>query len=394
MKYLLVVGEASADLHASNLIKAIRALDEGAEFAYIGGDLMAEATGVSPLMHYRDLAFMGFLPVLRNLSTIRRAARLIGEAMASFAPDVVIPVDYAGFNLRYVLPRAKALGIPIAYYIAPKLWAWRRGRVRQLRRYVDLLLCILPFEEAFFARHGLSARYVGNPTADAIRAFERQCAAEALGRAAAPTAEEREQIALLSGSRRGELHHNLPEMLRAAAPLSPRYRLVLAGAPGLTAVDYAPYLRHYPEVELRFGDTYSIVSRSRAALVTSGTATLETALLGTPQIVCYRMGGQRWLRWAWERLFCVPYISLVNLILGKAAVPELIGGEVSAERLTPLLTALATDGAGRTAQLRDFAELRATLGEEPASARAASAIVRLVTDRRAAALTATASPNS
>lgn len=370
MRYLLVVGEASADLHASNLVKALKHCDPQAEFIYIGGDLMTEVIGIPPLVHYSELAFMGIIPVLRNLGTIRRAARLVEEAMCSFAPDVVIPIDYAGFNLRYVLPCAHRLGIPVAYYIAPKLWAWKRGRMRQLRRYVDQLLCILPFEEEFFTSGGVPSLYVGNPSVDATGAFVR--------RFGGASPKRKPQIALLSGSRRQELASNLGVMLRAATSFQGDYRVVIAGAPGLRAQDYAPYLEGYPEVELRFGDTYGILAESRAALVTSGTATLEAALLGCPMVVCYRMGGQRWLRWAWERFFSVPFISLVNLILSRGAVCELIGGEVTVERLITQLSSLLSDGAERAEQLRSFDDLSTLLGSEPASQRAARAIMDLL----------------
>ncbi|MDO4707847.1 MAG: lipid-A-disaccharide synthase [Porphyromonadaceae bacterium] len=373
MRYLLVVGEASADLHASNLIQAIKGCDPRAEFAYIGGELMTKVTGIPPLMHYRDLAFMGLIPVLRNLSTIRQAGRLIQEAMRSFAPDVVIPVDYAGFNLRYVLPTARELGIPVAYYIAPKLWAWKKGRIRQLRNQVDRLLCILPFEERFFTRYGIKARYVGNPCIDATRAFVQVNNDHNL--------QPKPQIAILSGSRHQELSCNLPVMLRATTLFAPQYRVVIAGAPSLTSEDYAPYLAEYPEVELRFGETYNILAESKAALVTSGTATLEAALIGCPMVVCYRMGGQRWLRWAWKYFFSVPFISLVNLILDRSAVPELIGGEVSETKLSDLLADLLTESETRAAQIQDFAELRVKLGDEPASNRVALAIMELLKEQ-------------
>lgn len=371
MRYLLIVGEASGDLHASNLIGALKQSDLHAEFMFMGGDLMATATGVFPLIHYSEVAFMGFGPVLRNYRKIRKAGQRIQQAMRDFKPDVVIPVDYAGFNFRYVLPHAKALGIPIVYYIAPKLWAWKKWRIQKLQKHVDLLLCILPFEKDFFAQYGLNSLYVGNPCVDATALIRQAQKAKELRRQA--------QIAILSGSRRQELKSNLEIMLHTVAPLASEYRIIVAGAPGLTEEDYTPYLKRYPEIELRFGDTYRIVAESQVALVTSGTATLETGILGTPLIVCYRMGGQRWLRWVWSHFFSVPYISLVNLILNHPAVPELLGSEVNKENISMHLTSLLF-GRGRLIQLNSLTELRLRLGHEHSSSKAAQAITNFLTN--------------
>lgn len=367
MRYFIIVGEASADLHASRLVEALKARDAEASFAFMGGDLMQRATGVAPIVHYRDVAFMGIIPVLLNLGKIRRAAKLVQQAMLDFCPDVVIPVDFAGFNLQYILPFAKKyLSCPIHYYIAPKLWAWKAWRIKALRRYVDLLLCILPFEEDYFGSRGVETVYVGNPCVDATldASCERVCLEQ--------------QIALLAGSRKQELASNLPIMLGSIRVWQERgYKVVIAGAPGLTIEDYVPYLKDYPDVRLRFGDTYTIVRESRVALVTSGTATLETALLGTPQIVLYRMGGQRIARWAFDTFFAAPYFSLVNLILGKPAVPELIGAEVNADRIgRELELLLAENSPAYQSQLKDIALLRQTLGQERTSLLAAEAITK------------------
>lgn len=371
MRYFLVVGEASADLHASRLITAIRRLDPKAQFAFMGGDLMAQASGVSPLMHYREVAFMGLIPVLRNLGTIRRAGRQVQEEIKRFRPDVVIPIDFAGFNFRYVLPFvSKHLPTcPIVYYIAPKLWAWKPWRIRTLRRYVTELLVILPFEEEYFSSRGVRTLYVGNPSADATRELR----LNPLRRKA--------QIALLSGSRRQELASNLPTMLESVRPYARDFKLVIAGAPGLSSEDYQPYLSNYPDlgVELRFGDTFGVIAESAVALVTSGTATLETALLGTPQVVLYRMGGNRLARWGFDTFFSVPYISLVNLILGHEAVPELIGSEVKPQSIQKHLEGLLLEGSPeREKQLQAIEELRQKLGEEPTSELSAKAIIQLI----------------
>lgn len=364
MRYFLVVGEASADLHASRLIEALRRQDEQAEFAYMGGDLMASATGVAPIVHYREVAFMGIIPVLRNLGRIRRSARVVQEAMLAFRPDVVIPLDFAGFNFEYILPFVrKHLVCPIYYYIPPKLWAWKPWRVRTLRKYVDLLLCILPFEEEYFASRGVSSLYVGNPCVDATQSYWLD-----------PSGDKK-QIVLLAGSRRQELASNLPIMLQSVYAYRESYRLLLAGAPGLCPADYEPYLSDYPEVELHFGTTYEMLQSSTVALVTSGTATLETALIGTPQIVLYRMGGQRIARWVFEHLFSVPYISLVNLILGRRAVPELIGAEVNAREIQNYLAPLLLNSSARSMQRLSTMELRHKLGRDDVAKTAAEAIL-------------------
>lgn len=365
MRYFLVVGEASADLHASRLIARISELDPEARFAFMGGDLMAQAAGRSPLVHYREVAFMGLGPVLRNLGAIRRAGRQVQEALLAFAPDVVIPVDFAGFNYQYILPFVKR-HLPtayVAYYIAPKLWAWKPWRIRQLRRYVDRLLVILPFEAEYFSERGVPTTYVGNPCVDATLDMWTSSVAP------------RAQIALLPGSRRQELRSNLPLMLEAVQSCCHRYRIVIAGAPGLEPSDYAPYLEGRQGVEVVFGQTYQLVQESRAALVTSGTATLEVALLGTPQIVLYRMGGQRVARWVFDHLFPIKYISLVNLILGRGAVVELIGHEVSSSNIAQRLTPLLEDGHTRSEQLAITQELRDSLGEERTSDLAAREIL-------------------
>lgn len=372
MRYFLVVGEASADLHASGLIRSLRAQDKEAEFAFMGGDLMAIMAGRSPLLHYRDVAFMGVLPVLMNLGKIRRAAREVQQAMLDFRPDVVIAVDYAGFNMRYVLPFVRQhLRCPLVYYIAPKLWAWRAGRIKALRRYTDLLLTILPFEEAYFRSRGVRTAYVGNPCVDATRRHQR-----AIGQ------EQSKQIALLSGSRRQELKSNLTLMIDSVSPfLKEGYRCVIAGAPGLKAEDYEPYIPHEfrGQIELRFGDTYGILQQSDVALVTSGTATLETALIGTPQVVLYRMGGQRLARWIFDTCFRVPYISLVNLILHRSVVPELIGAEANVIDVRKHLKALLQpSSAERRMQEEGIAELRLCLGDEPSHYRAAMEIVTFI----------------
>ena len=352
MRYFIIVGEASADLHASRLVEAIKLRDAEASFAFMGGDLLAEATGEKPIVHYRDVAFMGLIPVLMNYSKIKSAAKRVQQAMLDFKPDVVIPVDYAGFNLRYILPFVKKhLSAKLIYYIPPKLWAWKAGRIKTLRKHVDLLLCILPFEEQYFSERGVNSCYVGNPCVDATLDYYIQ------GEGA-----RKEQIAILPGSRKQELKSNLALMLESVRPYTDKYHIVVAGAPGLNKEDY---------------QSYNLVSTSKLALVTSGTATLETALLGTPEIVFYRMGGQRIARWVFETFFSVPFISLVNLILGRALVPELIGSEVNVSRIRQEIDTLL-DTSNYAKQIEGIGELRNILGQERTGKLASEAILDYV----------------
>ncbi len=374
MRYFLVVGEASGDLHAANLIRALKEEDPQASFQFIGGDLMSQAVGgQEPIVHYRDLAFMGFIPVLMNLGTIRRSAKKMQEEMIKFQPDLVIPIDYAGFNLRYVLPFVKEnLDCPIAYYIAPKLWAWKKWRVKKLKKYTDLLLNILPFEQEFFAQYGIPTAYVGNPSAESTLAIREE--------RARGTIPQRKQIAILAGSRLKEIEDNLAVMLEASLPYQNDYEIVVAGAPSMTKVNYENILASYPKVQLRFDETYTILAESELALVTSGTAALETALIGTPQVVCYRFGGIRLGRWIWETFFSIPFVSLANLILGREAIPELLGNEVNVANLQKHIKMLISEGAKRESQLRAIDELRDKLGTEPTAKRTASKIINFLSN--------------
>lgn len=338
----------------------------------MGGDKMQEASGVTPLVHYREVAFMGIVSVLKNLRKLTRIGHRVQEAIRSFQPDVVIPVDYADFNFRFILPFVKRqLGIPIVYYILPKVWAWRSSRVKTLRRYVDLSLSILPFEVSYFEERGLRTTYIGNPCVDAQLSYL-EAHPEPVGR--------EQMILLVPGSRRSELQHNLSEMLLATAPYaSSGWQVVIAGAPGLTEEDYRPYLGDYPDTPILFGDTYGLMRRAHAALVTSGTATLEAGLWGLPMVVCYRMGGKRIARWIFERYFQVDYFSLVNLILGKAAVPELLADRVhSAQILSTLTRILPEEAPAREAMLHDLKELQRLMGSEKSAPRAAEAILNFL----------------
>lgn len=308
---------------------------------------------------------MGILRVLKNLKKLRRIGQQVQEAMRAFVPDVVIPVDFADFNLRFILPFAKeTLGIPVIYYILPKLWAWRGGRIKQLRRYTDLGLSILPFEVDFFQKQGLPISYIGNPCVDAQLRYASEH----------PEEVKREHMLLLvPGSRQGELQANLPRMLSVTAPYGEEgWRIILAGAPGLEPKDYAHYLQAYPRVELIFGDTYGLMRRAHVALVTSGTATLETGLWKTPMIVCYRMGGWRLARWVFERFFRVRFFSLVNLILDQPAVPELLADRMEGEELPRTLAELIDeDSSTRAHQLKDLTHLSQRMGTSLSAPKAA-----------------------
>ena len=399
---------------------------------------MEAAAGVAPIVHYREVAFMGIVSVVKNLGKLTRIGRQIQAAMRDFAPDVVIPVDYADFNFRFILPYAKKeLRCPVIYYILPKLWAWRAGRIRQLRRYVDLGLSILPFETSYFSDRGLRTAYIGNPCVDAqlsyleahpehvgreqmillvpgSRRSELQHNLSEMLQATAPyastgwqvviagapglTAEdycpylqehpetvEREQMLLLvPGSRQSELRDNLPEMLAATAAYSQLgWRVVIAGAPGLTAADYAPHLGKYSDTPILFGDTYGLMRRAHAALVTSGTATLEAGLWGIPMVVCYRMGGRCIARLAFERLFRVPYFSLVNLILDRPAVPELLADRAHSVQILSILSHLIPEeDHRRTDQLQALAQLQELMGTEPSAPHAARAILSYLHEAR------------
>lgn len=330
MKYLLIAGEASGDEHGARLIASLKAVDAKAAFAFIGGDKMAQQAGVAPLYHYREIAVMGFTSVLRSMRKIRLAAHLLQEKMRSNPPDVVIPIDYGGFNLRYTLPMAHRHGVPVVYYIPPKVWASRRRRIKRLRSYTDLCLTILPFEADYLSQRGVTARYVGNPSIQSVDKL--------LDSNAKLCDTARPYIALLPGSRVAEIARNLPIMCRAVDLLPAPWRAVIAGAPSIDRAHYTPYLSE--RIELVTDETLPLLAGASAALVTSGTATLETALIGTPQVVAYRLPVGRLARWAFDHLLPIRYFSLVNLIAESPVVEELLGDAVTPQRLVQALSPL------------------------------------------------------
>lgn len=368
MKYYIVAGEASGDLHASNLMRGIKASDPQAEFRYFGGDLMA-AQGGTLTKHYRDMAFMGFVEVLMNLKSISANMNLCKADILDFKPDAVILVDYPGFNLR-IAQFAKEQGFKVFYYIAPKVWAWKEGRVKKLKQYVDKLFIIFPFEIPYFEKHGVTAEFYGNPLLDAIELrtdLDKSFAefVESNGLSSKPI------IALVAGSRKQEIKHNLPVMLTMVKHF-PDYQFVIAGAPSLTLDVYKPYLTD-SRVSLIYNQTYPLFKHSTIALVTSGTATLESALLNTPEVVCYK-GSLISVLIAWI-VIKVKYISLVNLIMDREAVVELTQFELNEHRLRDEVSRLLPGSRHRETMLDDFKKLQKMLGGSGASQRVGSAIV-------------------
>lgn len=370
MKYYLIAGEASGDLHASHLMRALREQDAEAQFRCIGGDLM-QAQGGTLLHHYRDLAYMGIVPVLLHLPTILRAMRQCREDILAWQPDVLILVDYPGFNLKIARYIRSHTQIPIFYYIAPKIWAWKEHRIRAIRRDVDRIYSILPFEVDFFeGKHRMPIDYVGNPTVDEVADFQREHPASPEAFRRETGLDQRPIIALLAGSRKQEIQDNLWRMAQSAAPLLDRYQLVLAAAPGIDEAYYRTCAEGLPLTILN-GQTYRLLQHSTAALVTSGTATLEAALFRVPQVVCYYMKAG-WLANLGRRLILkIPYISLVNLVAGREVVPELVAAHMTVERTRRHLLSILPGGEAREAMLCGYEEMARRLGQPGAPAEAA-----------------------
>lgn len=364
MNYYLIAGERSGDLHGANLIRAIRAHDPTARCRAYGGEQM-EAAGAYLVRHYRQMAFMGFLEVAKNLGTIRRIMRECQADLLARRPDVLILIDYAGFNLR-MARFAKKHGIRVFYYISPKVWAWNPGRARNIKASVDRLFTILPFETEFFANYDYKVEYVGNPLLDALSDFR-------------PTPDFRRKIgldnhpviALLPGSRRQEITAMLPVML-AATRQFPTNRFVVGTVSNLPDSLYDRIMADYSDIPRVSDAAYDLLHVATAALVTSGTATLETALFNVPQVVCYKTA--RWWYEIGKRILTVPFLSLVNLIAGRAVVPELIH-DCTPDRLAAELRAILPGGSNRDAQLAGYAEVRQKMGKPGASERAGRAMV-------------------
>lgn len=371
MKYYLIAGEASGDLHASNLMRAIKNTDPQADFRFLGGNLMKQVGGTL-VKHYREMAFMGFIPVLMNLRTILRNMQVCREDIRQYQPDVVILIDYPGFNLKIAKYVKTVLHIPVHYYISPKIWAWKQYRIKDFRKYVDHLYSILPFEPAFFQRLDYQVDYVGNPSVDSVSNYQQQ---ESVGKSTffrMNRLADKPILALLAGSRKQEIRDNLPVMLRVAAQF-PEYQPIIAGAPGIDPAYYQQYTDG--SVRILFQQTYPLLQHSDAALVTSGTATLETALFRVPQVVCYYVPAGRLATFIFRHFFHTPYISLVNLTSGKEVVQELFGERFSEENITTELKRIIHDKTYRETMLQNYDEMISILGEPGASHRAAELIV-------------------
>lgn len=372
MKYYLIAGEASGDLHASNLMKALKTEDPEAEFRFFGGDLM-QAVGGEPVKHYREMAFMGIIPVVLHARTILRNMQTCREDIRGYQPDVVILVDYPGFNLKIAKFVKTQLHIPVHYYISPKIWAWKKYRIQSFRRYVDRMFCILPFEVDFFKSLNYPVDYVGNPSVDSVSAFvdSEKNKPDAFLKKNGLT--ERPVLAILAGSRKAEIKQNLPVMLSVAASF-PDFQAVIAGAPGLTPDDYKQAIKGTFDAEIVYGQTYHLLQHASVALVTSGTATLETALFRVPQVVCYYITGGKLTNFIFKHFFHVPYISLVNLIAGEEVVRELFGAEFSYKTIHAELKRIVEDHAYEKKMLEGYDKVISILGKPGASERAARLI--------------------
>lgn len=382
MKYFLVAGEASGDLHASNLMAALKATDPKAEFCFLGGDLM-QAQGGKLIKHYREMAFMGFIPVLLNLKTILRNMKMCQQAIVDYQPDVVILIDYPGFNLKIAKFVKTQTQIPVYYYISPKVWAWKEYRVKSFKKYVDEMLCILPFEVDFFEKHNYKVDYVGNPTVDAIADFKEKNRDDSRERFIKENdLEEKPFIALLAGSRKQEIKDNLPTMLEVVKKF-PDYQAIIAGAPGMDPDYYRTYIGN-SNCKIIFDQTYRLLSYADAALVTSGTATLETSLFRVPQVVCYKTPVPNIAYWAFKNILHTTYISLVNLIANKEVVKELFAKYFSQKNIEEEVNRLLNDTTYRNNMLQGYDRIISILGESGASLKAAKIIIeKLQTEREA-----------
>lgn len=367
MRYFLSVGEASGDIHAAELIKELRRVDADAQFAFLGGDLMREAAGCEPVIDYREMAYMGFSEVLRNLGKVLGNLKRAKAAITDYRPDAIILVDYPSFNLK-IAKAARQLNIPVYYYISPKVWAWKEYRVKQIKRYVRRVFSILPFEVEWFKERDYEVSYVGNPSVEEIEQRMRSI----------PRREEflkannlpdRPILALVPGSRRGEIRNNLGIMIGVASKYE-GYQAVIAGAPG---IDHTIY-EAITDLPVVTGVTFELMSHAEAALVTSGTATLEAALLRTPQVVCYRANGSKLSYNLFKHILKIPYVSLPNLIAGKEIVKELLLHHCTIENAAQELGNVLERGAGHQAQLDGYTLMRSRLGDKKAAATTATAL--------------------
>lgn len=373
MKYFIIAGEASGDLHASHLMRELKKVDNLASFSFFGGELMAQEGGIL-LKHYREMAFMGLFPVLFNLSKIRRNFKLAEQKLVEIQPDVVILVDYPGFNLP-IAEFAKSKGLKVFYYISPKIWAWKTKRVYKVKKFVDEMFTIFPFETKFYSKYNYQVRFVGNPTIDELsnRPNQQESFSEFILRNRLP---KKPLIALLAGSRRQEIKKILP-VLAEVTRRFPDYQFVIAGAPAQNQQLYNEILGEI-SIPVVFGQTYELLQQSTAALVASGTATLETAFLNVPQVVCYRVESGLLGVTLRYLLVKIPYFSLVNLIGGREIVKELFQYECTTEAVSSELEKILNDSQYRKNMLTGYAEVLAELGEPGCAERAANKMIELL----------------
>lgn len=371
MKYFIIAGEASGDLHASNLMRELVKSDPQAEFCFLGGDLM-RAQGGKMIKHYRQMAFMGFWAVLKNARTILNNMTDCKQAMLDFQPDLLILVDYPSFNLRMAQFAKENLGIPVHYYIPPKIWAWKEHRIKRIKKYIDKVYTIFPFETAFYAKHNYQVEYVGNPSVDSVllrpnqqQSFQEFCQQNKI--------DEKPIIALLCGSRKQEILACLPKMIEAAKQFS-EFQMIVAGAPGVSPDFYNSIISKY-SVKIVFGQTYELLQQARVAVVNSGTATLETALIGTPQVVVYHIILGRFTHMIKDFIMKVKYFSLVNLVADKEVVKELIFHYFTVENLGEELRTLLYDEAYRKTIQIEYSQIQAALGGPNAAARTAPKMI-------------------
>lgn len=370
MKYFIIAGEASGDLHASNLMRELKKKDSKAEFCFLGGDLM-QAQGGKMVKHYRKMAFMGFVAVLKNAKTVLKNMSDCKQALVDFNPDILILVDYPSFNLRIARFAKETLQTTVYYYISPKIWAWKEYRIKQIKFYVDRMFTIFPFETAFYAKHNYTVEYVGNPSIDSVclRPNQNQTLKEFISINNLP---DKPIIALLAGSRKQEISGCLPRMLDAATHFA-QYQIIIAGAPGIDLDFYNSYLLN-KNVQIVFGQTYELLQQASAAVVNSGTATLETAIIGTPEVVVYNMGFGRLVNFIKEYVIKLRFISLVNIIAQKEIVKELTGHLFTVENVVHELDKLLNDKPYRQSMLNDYATIKEELGEPGAAEHCAGKI--------------------
>lgn len=372
MRYFIIAGEASGDLHASNLMRELKLKDKNAEFCFLGGDLMA-AQGGEMIKHYRDMAFMGFIAVIKNAGKIKENMEACKQAILNFQADVLILIDYPSFNLRIAQFVKENCDIPVYYYISPKIWAWKKFRIRSIKKYVDRMFTILPFETEFYAKHHYEVEYVGNPSVDSVCSRPNQDQIQ----------EEFYQInslsfkpiiAILPGSRKQEIEACLPKMIESAEHFTD-YQIVISGAPGVDP-DYYHSMTNGKELPIVFNQTYDLLQHSFVAIVNSGTATLETALIGTPQVVVYHVAFGRLASFLKKIVIHVKYISLVNLIAQKEVVKELVAHQFTTANITFELEMILRNETYRQNMLDNYAKIRRILGKPGAAANAARKIVK------------------